>query len=151
MPYKRDEEIATARRGLAPLPNPLPPLDQWTNASAGGEVTTTPKSIEMKGDTTQFGYQLMSPPIPVRPDSHYLLRVRFEVSQGRVCAGVLTGNQQRWVVPPDGSTAEQAFDTGPVDQVRVVLANCFVADAGNPRSGFTLTGGSYAMLGQATP
>jgi hypothetical protein len=151
MPYKRDEEIAAARRGLAPLPNPLPPLDQWINASAGGEVATTPKAIDMKGDTTQFGYQLMSPPIAVRPDSHYLLRVRFEVNEGRVCAGVLTGNQQRWVVPPDGATAEQAFDTGPVDQIRVVLANCFVADAGNPRSAFTLTGGSYAMLGQATP
>jgi hypothetical protein len=98
------------------------------------------------GDNTQFGYQLMSPPVPLRPSTTYLFRVRYTTEEGRVCAGILTGDQQRWVVPPDGATVEFRFDSNQLDAARVVIANCHVADSGYPRSRITLSGGSYGVI-----
>lgn len=152
MPYRHDDDVATARSMLAPLPKALPPLDQWLLATS---QTATPvkDGVEYSGDNTQSGYQLMSPPIPVRPNASYLVRVRYDTIEGRVCAGILTGDQQRWVVPPDGATVELAFNSGAVDAVRVVMANCFAVDSGNPVSRFRVAGGSYAILadGGSTP
>jgi hypothetical protein len=59
---------------------------------------------------------------------------------------VLSGDQQRWLVPPDGGSAEYVFDSGSVDAFRVVLANCYASDAGNPVSRFRLSGGSYGII-----
>ena len=103
-------------------------------------------AIDVSGDSTQFGYQVMSPVVPVTPGTRYLLRLRFETVEGRVCAGVLSGNQQRWLAAPNGTSAEYAFDSGDLDGIRVVIANCYGYDAGNPRSRFKLTGGSFGIL-----
>ena len=149
---RRADSVATARALLADLPNPLPPPDQWQKII---DVPATPAKgggREFVGDATQLGYQLVSPPIPVRPNLRHLVRVKFEAIEGRVCAGILTGDQQRWLVPPDGATVEFAFQPGAVDAIRVVLANCHAVDGGHPVSRFRLAGGSFASLGeQVTP
>lgn len=152
MPARVDDEIAKARARLLDLPNPLPPVEQWPPTS--DEIVVTPSrqgGLDVSGDRTQFGYQLVSPPIPVRAESTYLMRVKFEVDDGRVCAGILSGDQQRWIVPPDGATVEFLFRSGAMDSVRVVLANCYVLDTGNPKSRFRAIGGSYATLDEVGP
>ena len=147
MPYQPDDDLGRARALLADLPLTLPPVEQWTAAGTGVSLTRLEGGgIEVAGDATQIGYQMLSPVIPVQPATRHLLRVRFEVRQGRVCAGVLTGDQQRWVVPADGTTVEYAFDSGDLNGVRVVLTNCYIQDLGNPRSKFRLDGGSYAAV-----
>lgn len=146
MPYRRDDRIAAARALLGDLPNALPSLDQWTKTSDQIAASLATGGLDVTGDATQYGYQLMTPPIAVRPGSTYLLRVKIDVQEGRVCAGVLTGDQQRWVVPPDGATAEFQFNAATLDAVRVVIANCYIVDSGNPNSRFRVSGGSYGRL-----
>ena len=151
MPYRRDDDIAKARLLLADLPNPLPPLDQWLPDRRGtGDYGGAKGGLDITGDATQYGYQIMSPPIPVKAGANYLFRVKFEVEQGRVCAGILSGDQQRWLVPPDGVSVELPLNAATVPDVRVVLANCYIVDSGNPSSRFRVAGGWYAMLTPAT-
>jgi hypothetical protein len=152
MPYRRDDDIARARLVLSDLPNPLPPLDQWLPTAA--EPVITPGAtggLDITGDKTQYGYQIMSPPIPVKAGASYLFRVKFETEEGRVCAGILSGDQQRWIVPPDGATVELPLNAVTVPDIRVVLANCYIVDSGNPNSKFHLIGGSYALLAERSP
>jgi hypothetical protein len=145
MPYRRDDQVSAARLLLGDLPDPLPPLDQWSKTSDQILVSTGPDGLAVTGDATQYGYQLMTPPIAVTPDSNYIVRVKLEVQEGRVCAGILTGDQQRWVVPPDGGTVELQFNSAALDAVRVVIANCYLAPD-NPVTKFRVAGGSYARL-----
>lgn len=144
-PYRADAVQAQARAVLGPLPGPLPPLSEW-QAPGGATVTEVTGGVRVDGDATQFGYQLMSPSVGVAPGTTYLFRVRYDVEAGRVCAGILTGDQQRWVVPPDGSAPEYLFTAGDYDAVRVVLANCHAVDVGNLPTRATVRGGSYAIL-----
>lgn len=144
-PYRSDDVLARTRAALPELPGRLPALGEWITP---GPATVAPAAggVNVLGDDTQFGYQLMSPAVPVRPRTLHLFRVRYEVEEGRVCAGILSGDQQRWLVAPDGSSAEYMFDSGEQEAVRVVLANCYGYDLGNPRSRFRLAGGSFAAL-----
>lgn len=145
-PYRPDDALGLARAALADLPAPLPPVETWV-AGAGDWVRPADAGgIEVTGDDSQFGYQIMSPIVAVTPGATHLVRLRFEVLEGRVCAGVLSGDQQRWLVAPDGKSVEYSFDTGDLDAIRVVIANCYGYDAGNPRSRFRLTGGSFAVI-----
>jgi hypothetical protein len=145
MPSRRDDEISSARVLLGDLPDPLPPLDQWRKTSDQITVVAGPDGLSVTGDATQYGYQLMTPPIAVSPGSTYLMRVKLDVQEGRVCAGVLSGDQQRWVVPPDGGTVELQFNSATLDAVRLVVANCYLAES-NPVTKFRVAGGSYARL-----
>ncbi len=148
MPFRHDDGVATARGLLAALPNALPPIDQWQAVTGQASAPARQGGIAYAGDDTQTGYQVMSPPIPLAANATYLVRVKFEVTEGRVCAGILTADQQRWLVPPDGVTAELSFQSGAVDAMRVVLANCYPLDSGNPASRFRVTGGSFARLAE---
>jgi hypothetical protein len=145
-PYAQDEAFARARNALADLPLRLPPPSEWAAGLPGWVTPHEAGTIEVSGDATQFGYQIISPVVPVAPATRYLLRLRFETIEGRVCAGVLSANQQRWLVAPDGTTPEYAFDSGDLDGIRVVVANCYGYDSGNPRSRFRLSGGSFGIL-----
>jgi hypothetical protein len=146
-PVDRDEEVRSVRDVLGELPNPLPPPARWTKISdtfvireaAGG-------AIEVEGDATQYGYQIESPPIALRPGESYLVRVKYEALAGRVCAGILSSDRSRWIVAPDGTTPELAFDTGSLSAVTVVLANCNPYDLSNPSTRLRLLGGSYSAL-----
>ena len=152
MPFRRDDQIASARALLGDLPDALPLLDQWTTTSEQITTRQAAGGLDVIGDATQYGYQLMTPPIAVRSGSSYLVRVKFEVQEGRVCAGILSGDQQRWVVPPDGATAEFQFNAAALDAVRVVFANCYLVDSGNPNSRFRVSGGSVGRLaGRESP
>jgi hypothetical protein len=146
-PYQQDDSMAFLRTQLTDLPGRLPPVADWEAVGDGTEITALDGGgLEVVGDTTEFGYQLMSPPVQVQPSRRYLLRVRYEAREGRLCAGVLSGDQQRWLAAPDGSTAEYAFESGEFDTIRVVIANCQRPDADRERTRFRLHGGSYALV-----
>ena len=151
-PVQPDDDIAKARAILAELPNQLPSVEQWRKASA--DIVATPArtgGVEVQGNDSQYGYQLVSPLISLRPESTYLMRVHLSVDEGRVCPGILSGDGQRWVAPPDGTTAEFLFKSAQLVSVQVVVANCYLLDAGNPKSRFRVTGGSYGLLQASEP
>lgn len=150
-PYRADDAMAAARAMLADLPHQLPAPAEWFSPGEAAIGPAEGGGVDVAGDATQYGYQLMSPRIAVAPSTEYLVRLRFDVREGRVCGGVLAGDQQRWLVPPDGTTVEYRFDSGPHDAVYIVLANCNPTDLGNARSRFRLLGGSYAALEGPTP
>jgi hypothetical protein len=145
-PFRQDQGMANARAALGALPASLPPAAGWAAMAPERAGVVAGGDIEILGDATRSGYHAMSPPVPVKPNTRYAVRVRFDVLEGRVCGGVLSGDQQRWLVPPDGGSAEYVFDSGSVDAFRVVLANCYASDAGNPVSRFRLSGGSYGII-----
>lgn len=145
-PLPTNDSFADVRELLTPLPGALPPLDQWQLTAADPVKSLAGGSLGVIGDDTQYGYQLMSPPLPVKPGTRHLVRLRFEVIEGRVCGGVLSGDQQRWLVPADGTTAEYVFDSADVDSVRIVFANCYRSEGRNPRTRLRVFGGSYAAL-----
>lgn len=146
MPYQRDEALSRARNQLADLPGRLPAVEQWEVVNPEFTVTPAPAGgITVVGDNTQFGYQLMTQPIPVQPGLSYIFRVTYEPIEGRVCVGILSGDQQRWVVPPDGSSVEFAF-TANLDAVRVIVANCNLSDNANPITRVRVMGGTYAVV-----
>lgn len=147
MPYQRDDALARARFQLSDLPGKLPPPDQWQLTSA--EPSSAPADgggLEVTGDNSQFGYQLLSPPVPIDPARTYVVRLKFEATEGRVCAGILSGDQQRWLVPPDNATVEYAFAAGGVDAFRAVIANCNLSENDNPRTRVRVVGGSFAIM-----
>lgn len=142
-PFRQDQAMASARAALGALPVSLPAASEWA-LTVPDSARPIDGGVEISGDSSLNGYQVMSPPVPLKPNLRYAVRVRFDVLEGRVCGGVLGDN--RWLVPPDGSTAEYVFDSGSVEGIRVVLANCNVRDAGNPVSRFRLFGGSYGII-----
>jgi len=142
--FDPDEPVIAARNALPDLANPLPPPSEWTKGTDAIVVGAAPGGgIMLDGDSTQFGYQIESPLIAVQPGRSYTVRVRFETAAGRACAGVLSGDRQRWVVAPDGKTPELTFASGNLNGVRVVVANCNLYDLGNTRTRLRLIGGSY--------
>jgi hypothetical protein len=147
MPFERDDALSQARLRLSDLPGKLPPVEAWERPAA--ESTVTPAAsggLEIVGDNTQFGYQLMTPSIPIESGRSYLVRIKFEMIDGRVCVGILSGDQKKWLVAPDGGTVEYAFNAEGVDAFRVILANCNLSDLDNPRTRFRVIGGSYAIV-----
>ena len=142
-PFRQDQAMANARAALGALPASLPAARGW-EPTVPESARPVDGGVEIAGDSSLNGYQVMSPPVPVKPNTRYSVRVRFDVLEGRVCGGVLGGG--RWLVAPDGATAEYVFDSGSVEAIRVVLANCYVSDAGNPVSRFRLFGGSYGII-----
>jgi hypothetical protein len=146
MPYQRDEALSRARNQLADLPGRLPAVGQWEVVNPDFTVTPAPAGgITVVGDNTQLGYQIMTPPVPVQPGLSYIFRVKYEPIEGRVCVGILSGDQQRWVIPPDGTSVEFAFMAN-LDAVRVIMANCNLSDNANPITRVRVIGGSYAAV-----
>ena len=142
-PYR--QVSAAARATLGDLPARLPPPSEWVPSDYDW-VTPIVGGVEVKGDATRSGYQIVSPIVAVRPNTRYLVRVSYDLLRGEVCGGILSSNQAAWLVAPNGAAIEYAFDSGALDGIRVALANCNAAEDGNPRSHFKLFGGSFAII-----
>ena len=145
-PYR---EASAAASHLGALPNPLPPAAGWKPAVKTMTTVVRPDgTLEVTGDDSHVGYQVVSPVVTLVPERHYLIRPRFDVTAGRVCAGVITADMVRWLAAPDPALAEVAFDSERVTAVRVVLANCNLQTAGNTRSRFLVQGGTFASVAE---
>lgn len=101
---------------------PLPFPSGWTVAATGGELSRQQQGILVEGDNTQYGYQLVSQPVAVQPESRYVLLTDLTVISGRVAVGVLDETGQ-WLVPPNNARGSIDFSSNGNRSVTIVIAN----------------------------
>lgn len=104
------------------LPTAGPDPSTWTPVS-GASVARHDGGVVVEGDTTAFGYQLVSPAIAVPPHSRLAVRVFGEVDRGRAAFGILDGDGQRWLMPAVWGRSDFVTNTGANEQVFLVFAN----------------------------
>jgi hypothetical protein len=97
----------------------------------------------VEGNDTQWGYQLLSPPVEVRRHGTISLHVAYSVERGRACVGVLDARERTWLVTPNQLSSDYQFESGDNERVRVVIANCNAALSGQ-RSRFVVSSAAYA-------
>ena len=131
--------------GVAPLPHEAPPVVQWAHPATVSVAIENRGSV-VRGDDTQAGYQLTSPPIAVTPHRTVLVRVAGAIEQGRVCLGALDEAQKRWLVPAASMAQEIAFDSADNRHVTIVFANCMPASPPPVKARFILESVSYGEL-----
>lgn len=121
----------------------LPPLSKWS-AIAGVSAHPDGEIMAIDGDTSQGGYQFLSPPIRVRQGNRVTVRVPTRVERGNVCSGILNGDESGWIVPPLASREDIQFVMDSTQGFRVVLANC-KAQQDTQATRFLVWPGSYLL------
>lgn len=133
-----DYRLAESESTLQPLPDP----NQWTPVTDAGVTAASDNGVlRVTGNASRGDYQLVSPPVPVLPGRPVMIRIDFAVESGRVCVGALTGNAERWMLPPVATGGEHVFVPDDVAMM-VVLANCNTVDKAEP-SRFTVKAAQY--------
>lgn len=122
----------------------LPPFDQWSSDTPSGvHGQKEQDGFAITGNNTQFGYQFVSPVIPVNRRQSVTVKIDYVTMQGRVCPGVLDGKAQNWIATPDQPRNEIVFQSGSNSSVIVVMANCNENASGNLASQFVLRSAKY--------
>jgi hypothetical protein len=129
---------------LSPSATSSRPVPGWRPVGGARSVDGDNGPI-VEGDETQYGYQMISDLIAVRPRTMVTLHAELAVERGRVCVGVLDRAQQRWIVTANQAQSDYRFDTGSSDGFYVLVANCNAAAHGNDRSRFKMTSSHYAV------
>ncbi len=131
----------TAFRGIA-----LAPLRRWGIGSAGVEVEPVAGGgVRVDGDGSPFGYQIVSPPVPVPPGARLSLTLPLETESGRQGIGVLDAQAAAWLVSPTSDAMTVEFDSAGNDQVFVAVANNMPEGATAP-SRFVLHSGFMTVV-----
>jgi hypothetical protein len=125
---------------------PMPPLDAWRVAAAGGEAAKIDGGLEVTGDRSKFGYQLVSPSIPGRPGHVYKARLPVSTDSGLVGVGVLNKAGEKWLVAPSQSE-DLRFTADGTGEVEIVIANDNTQPPDHP-SRFTVRPGSLTEMGR---
>jgi hypothetical protein len=137
-PLGSPESTAAVFKGVAPWTS-------WETIAINGiHSSLAANGLAVDGDDSRFGYQLMSPDIPVAANAQVQLRVGLSVAQGRVCVGALNRTQQRWLVTPD-ELRLHAFRADSTGGIRVVVTNCGPAEGPTTRSRFVVSSAEYAV------
>lgn len=116
----------------------------WTPFN-GVSVSGHDGEVVVEGDTTAFGYQLVSPAIAVVPHSRLAVRVFGEVDRGRAAFGILDGDGQRWLMPAVWGRSDFVANTGANDRVFMVFANYRQPSDAPVASRFTIRSVSYEL------
>lgn len=126
---------------------PLPAWPAWVPDAAGGVTAISEgASIRVRGNTSPWGYQLVSPRIDVTPGVNVTVRLSMAVEAGRVCTGILDERQQDWIVRPLDQADEQRFSSSGHHGFFVVVSNCN-GNGGTPAaSRFSVTEARYAVF-----
>lgn len=108
------------------LPNPYVPLPDLTGwvVTTGGRVESGPSGFTIEGDSSQFGYQVVSPWMHASPGDRVTVRVEMNVERGNVCPGILNGPSSTWLISPTAPRDELSFAVDQTSGFHVVLANC---------------------------
>ncbi len=101
---------------------PLPPLDLWTPATAEVKVTPDGSRRLVQGTATRWAYQLVSPRIPVTPDTQYVVNVPTKVTAGVIGIGILDQSGNTWISSPLDSSPF-TFSSGKNSSVQIVIAD----------------------------
>ncbi len=122
----------------------LPPFDRWSpDTPSGVRGEKKQDGFAVAGNSTQSGYQLVSPAFPVNKHQSVTIQIDYATTQGRVCPGVLDGNAQNWIAAPDQPRNEIVFQSGSNSSVIVVMANCNGKASGNLASQFIIGSAKY--------
>lgn len=125
---------------------PVPAIADWQIPEDVRRGEGAPGPSRILGNATKYGYQIVSPEIPVTPRARVRLQPELEVHQGTVSLGVLD-EKGRWLVPassaaPGSGAVALDFATGHNESVRLVVANLNEAEA-RVASEFSIEPGSY--------
>lgn len=124
---------------------PVARSTSWeTNTTLGVRSSPGPDGLAVEGNDSRFGYQLMSPDVPVAAGARVSLRVSLKVAQGRVCVGALNRTQQRWLITPDEPRPQYDFLADSTGGIRVVISNCGPASGPTTPSRFVVSSAEYA-------
>jgi hypothetical protein len=135
--------LAPAQRG-----KPLPPLDGWKVVAANGRAERAGAGLRVHGDSSSYGYQVMSPPIPVEPGVAYRVDLEiFSESGAREGIGVLN-KDGNWLQPPVAADQVEFVADG-TGGVQIVIANNGPPPPAEPPL-FTLEPGYLTRIGSSS-
>ncbi len=101
----------------------LPPPSSWYVSSKTGKVfANSHGGVVYEGDNTDFGYQLISSPIPVLKNTKVEVNLSLFTKSGNIALGILTGDQKKWLVSPQRTTTAST-NTGDNETIVLVIAN----------------------------
>jgi len=125
----------------------LPDFSQWRPAA--GDISSKPtggEEIAVAGNSTQWGYQLISSAVDVQPNTEVTVRLPVIATSGEVGVGILDQSQTKWLMPPGKIGRDFVFNSGSNRSFFVVVANNNIQSSGNERSQFTVKRGTYSAL-----
>jgi hypothetical protein len=135
--------VATAA-GAAPLQR-SPSREftsEWT-AVAGVRIQRDSARMLVEGNDSLAGYQVVGPAVAAGRDAAVTVDLELTVDAGKVCTGVLNGNQSKWIVPPDRLQPRLSFTMDQSERFFAVIANC--SGSPGPASRFSLDRGRYTV------
>jgi hypothetical protein len=104
------------------LPLPLPALSAWRSADASVRLTLDESRLLVAGGGKRWSYQILSPDIPVEPETAYRVTLPTKVRSGHIGVGVLDQSGNTWISSPlDG--APFTFLSGSNTRIRLVVAD----------------------------
>ncbi|NQU61799.1 MAG: hypothetical protein HQ512_11765 [Rhodospirillales bacterium] len=101
----------------------LPLFKQWAPATPAIRILGRgPDVLDVTGDATAWGYQLISPNISVPPKTLVTVTLPVDVKTGSVGWGVLD-QRGDWLLPPKANRRRATFNAGPSKRVKIVFSN----------------------------
>jgi hypothetical protein len=128
--------------------HPLPSLDTWTLKAAGARSQEGDAELFV-GDCSRYGYQLVSPPIPIPRDGRGQIILDVASEHGQVGVGVLGFNEQRWLTPPQ-LQRKISFEGAGSREIRIVIAANNPAELDQPVR-FRVRSGGKLFLQRGDP
>jgi hypothetical protein len=117
----KDFSIERDSLSLVPLP---PPAARTPDTRDAVRTSPVPAGLQVAGNASANGYQIVSPNVTVAPGATIALEVQLDVDHGPVCVGVLNQDQSAWLMPPAPTAPLYRFSSGANTGVHVVVANC---------------------------
>ena len=114
----------------------------WT-AVDGVSISHQGERLIVAGNDSSAGYQVLAPPVPASRNDGVSIELDLSVEAGKVCTGVLNGNQAVWIVPPESLQRRLSFRMDASGKFFAVVANCHNAPA--PASRFSVDGARYTV------
>jgi hypothetical protein len=101
---------------------PLPA--DWTPASGVRATAQGEGGLDVQGDGSASGYQVVSHPVMLSSPQAVTVTLDLIVEQGHVCTGVLDDGQQNWIVPANEARERLSFVADDPGRFWLVVANC---------------------------
>lgn len=141
--------LSPSRLASAATTRAIAPADWLPYRNLGVTAEVSGSGLVVRGNTSQYGYQVISRALDLTPGARVMLRIRVERTDGSTCVGVLDKTTQRWLVSADRLGAESQFIANESGGAHIVVANCNADPAGNPRSAFTIRDASVEAESEA--
>lgn len=122
----------------------LPPPKRWELSAEVRIVASDDSGIEVEGNDSAFGYQLVSPLIPVKQNRTLALLIPLFVIDGQLSVGVLDQNGN-WLLPATTTATTLELATKENEHIRVVIANLQHDTAKRVRTRFRFQRGCIAL------